>query len=270
MGAAADYLREHDRDRYYATLLLPEPVRARTQALMAFSAEIAAIPSRVTDPNAGEVRLRWWADALEGQGHGDVARKPLAAGLLAADLPVAPLLRMIRARRFDLYSDPMPDVETFEGYAGETVSVLFQLIAMMLNGDREPDNGDAAGHLGVTQALIGHVRAFGYHASRGRIFLPWSIFAANGVQENEVLSGTESEGLLAALHQLRDLAAAHLGKARTAIAALPRSLRPAFATIALLDWDLKAAESQMPFAPPRQRADWQKIAALSWWTWRNG
>jgi phytoene synthase len=165
----------------------------------------------------------------------------------------------------------MPDVATFEGYAGETVSTLYQLVAMLLNGGEEPESGDAAGHLGVAQALIGHLRAFGYHSSRGRIFLPWSIFAANGVREEEVFGGVVSEGLLAALQQARDLAVDHLHRARRAIFATPAALRPAFAMIALLPFELRAAESMAdaPFAVPRTRADWRKIAALSWWTWRN-
>lgn len=272
MGAAAGYLREHDRDRYLATLVLPRHVRARAQALFAFSAEVAAVGARVSDPAAGEIRLRWWIDAIEGRGHGDVARHPLAAELLAAGLPAPPLLRLVRARRFDLYADPMPDLAGFEGYAGETASVPIQLVATMLNGGAEPASGDAAGHLGVAQALLGHLRAFGYHASRGRIFLPWSLFAASGVREGEVLGGVTSEGLLAALQQVRELAADHLGKARAAVAVLPRPARPAFAVIALLPWQLKAAEASAdtPFAVPPERTDWRKIAALSSWMLRNG
>jgi phytoene synthase len=273
MDPVGEILRETDRERYFATLVLPELVRTHAQALFAFSADVSAIAARVSDPNAGEIRLQWWTDALEGRGHGDVDRNPLASALLAAiatfNLPRPPLLRLIRARRFDLYADPMPDVTSFEGYAGETVSILHQFVAMMLNGGAEPEGGDAAGHLGVAQALIGHIRALGYHASRGRIFLPWSVLAANGVAESEVLSGQSSEGLLAALQQLRELADEHMAKARTSIAAVPRQLRPAFAPLALLSWELRASDSEAPFAPPRQRADWRKIAALSWWTWRN-
>src|SRR5690606_40306165 len=133
------------------------------------------------------------------------------------------------ARRFDLYDDPMPDVLSFEGYAGETASVLYQLAAMVLNDGRELESGDAAGHLGVAHALVGHLRAFGLNASRGRLFLPLSVFAANGVTEGEIFSGTVSEGLLAAHHQLTELAREHLDKADAAIGRLPRPLRSAFA-----------------------------------------
>jgi phytoene synthase len=116
----------------------------------------------------------------------------------------------------------MPDLVSFEGYAGETVSALYQLDAMILNGGKPVETGDAAGHLGVAHALIGHLRAFGYNASKGRIFLPWAVLAANGVNEGEVLAGEMSEGLAAALAQLAEIAGDHLAKAAAAIAQAAR------------------------------------------------
>lgn len=272
---AAEFLKGNDRDRYFASLLLPEPARPAVQALLAFNADVASVRERAREPAAGEIRLQWWTDALEGEEHGAVRQNPLADALLDAmdayKLPAEPLHKLIAARRFDLYNDPMPDLPTFEGYAGETASVLYQLAAMVLNGGKELAGGDAAGHLGVAHALVGHLRAFGYNASQGRIFLPWSVLAANGVREGEVLTGTVSEGLLAARAQFVDLAREHLAKAGAAIAALPASLRPAFAPVALLGRYLVLVEAaeEAPFAPPRDVADWRKIAAMGWWSWRQ-
>src|SRR6478735_1400040 len=110
-GYVANFLRDADRDRYYAALLLNEPERAAVQALYAFSADVASIRDRAREPTAGEIRLQWWADALKGVGHGNVRQNPLAAALLDAitryGLPSGPLLRLVAARRFDLYQDPM-------------------------------------------------------------------------------------------------------------------------------------------------------------------
>ena len=275
MSQAGDFLKAHDPDRYYASLILKPEHRDAVQALYAFSADAAAIRERVSQPGMGEIRLQWWADALQNIAHGEVRQNPLAAELLDAAksyrLPTGPLLRLIAARRFDLYDDKMPDLATFEGYAGETVSVLYQLAAMILNGGEPVETGDAAGHLGVAHALIGHLGAFGYNASRGRLFLPWSIFAANGVHEQEVFEGRVSEGLLAGLAQIVDIANEHIAKADTAVAALPRRLRPAFAMIALLPSRLRALErgAESPYSPPRNSADWRKIAALWWWSARR-
>jgi len=265
-------LRQHDRDRYYASLLLPPGPREAVAALYAFNADIASIRDRAREPAAGEIRLQWWADALGGQGHGNVRQNPLADALLETvadyNLPVAPLSRMVAARRFDLYQDPMPDTATFEGYAGETTSALYQLAAMILNGGRPVEPGDAAGHLGVAHALIGHLRAFGYNASRGRIFLPWDVFAVCGVEEKDVIVGTPSEGLAIALTRLSEMASGHLSMARSAIAELPRPLRTAFAPIAVLPRQLRRLDLDRPFVGQRDLPDWQKIALMMGWRLR--
>jgi len=273
---AAQALRESDRDRYLSTLVLPSDKRPAVTAILAFNADIAAVRERVTNPAPGEIRLQWWNDALAGEQHGAVRQNPLADALLDTvqlyGLPVGTLQRLLGARRFDLYDDPMPDLETFEGYAGETASTLFQLAAMILNEGEPVEPGDAAGHLGVAQAMTGHLRAFGYVASQGRIMLPLNVFAANGVREAEIFAGEDSEGLHAALGQIAELAGDHLDKARASIALLPRPLRPAFAAIALVEGQLARWREQVtnPFLPPREDPDWRKIARLAWWHWRNG
>ncbi len=273
VGYVASFLRDADRDRYYASLLVRPPEQAAVQALYAFAADVASIRDRAREPAAGEIRLQWWTDALKGEGHGSVRQNPLAAALFDAiaryNLPAGPLLRLVAARRFDLYQDPMPDVRSFEGYAGETVSVLFQLAAMVLNGGAEVETGDAAGHLGVAHALVGHLRAFGYNASTGRIFLPMNIFAANGVRDNEILAGQESEGLFAALAQIGDMAQEHLVKAKAAVRDLPKALRVAFAPAALLPRQATLVlNARTPFAASGDLSDWQKIARMTWWSLR--
>jgi phytoene synthase len=163
----------------------------------------------------------------------------------------------------------MPDVASFEGYAGETVSVLYQLAAMVLNGGTEVETGDAAGHLGVAHALAGHLRAFGFNASQGRIFLPMSIFAANGVTDGEILLGHRERGPVRGAGADRDLAEEHLGKARTAVAALPKPLRPAFAPVAIIGAQAKlAVGAAAPFAEARDLSDWRKLLGMWWWSAR--
>jgi phytoene synthase len=272
---AAEALRQGDRDRYLSTLVLDGAHRDAVTALYAFNADVASIRQRVSDPAPGEIRLQWWSDALEGQGHGAIRQNPVADALLDTmaryNIPAGTLLRLIGARRFDLYDDPMPDLESFEGYAGETVSTLYQLAAMILNDGETIETGDAAGHLGVAHAMIGHLRAFAHVSSQGRIVLPWSIMAANGVTEDEIFSGTASEGVVEALGQVADLAVEHVNKADTAIRKLPARLRPAFAQFAVLDAQLKLylKHSAGPFALAPDEPDWRKIARLAWWSWRN-
>lgn len=272
---AAEVLRTLDRDRYLATLVLPAEFRPAVSSLLAFNAEVAFIRERVSAPQPGEIRLQWWNDALTGEGHGAVRQNPVADALLDTvatfRLPVGTFQRLLGARRFDLYDDPMPDLESFDGYAGETASTLLQLSAMILNRGEVVEPGDAAGHLGVAQAMLGHMRALGPVSAQGRIMLPLSILSANAVSEGELFAGTDSEGLQAALGQLTDLVEDHLRRAREAIAALPAQIRPAFAIIAVLERQLHLLKTtaRTPFGPPPDEPDWRKIARLALWAWRN-
>lgn len=271
----AQFLKAADPDRYYASLVIPEARRAAVQSIYAFAAEVASVRERVSDPAPGEIRLQWWDDALTGQGHGNVRQNPVADMLLTTigeyGLPTVPLQRLIAARRFDLYQDPMPDVTSFEGYAGETVSVLYQYAAMILNDGVPVEEGDAAGHLGVANAYIGHARAFGYNASHHRIFLPMPLLQAHGVSERQVFLGQAGPGVSSLLEQVADLAREHLAKADTAIAGLPPSLRPAFACAAVLRAELAQLKhvQRQPFTAPPSLPAWRKIAIMSWWALRN-
>ncbi|MCS6760925.1 MAG: squalene/phytoene synthase family protein [Candidatus Devosia symbiotica] len=272
---AAEALRSGDRDRYLATLVLTGAHRDAVIALYAFNADVASVRERVSDPAPGEMRLQWWSDVLDGRECGAVRQNPVADALLNTieryTIPTGTLLRLIGARRFDLYDDPMPDLESFEGYAGETVSTLYQLAAMILNDGQAIETGDAAGHLGVAHAMIGHLRAFGHFAAQGRIMLPWTIFVANGVHEDEIFSGTQSEGLFEALGQISELAADHLARAEAAIALIPGHFKLAFASIAVLKSQLNGLKYRPRglFMEAPDDADWLKITRLAWWSFRN-
>lgn len=270
----ADFLKRHDHDRYLSTLILPEKHRDAVQALFAFSADVAAIPARVSEPGPGEIRLQWWKDALEGVGHSGGNQNPLASALMQTietyELPIKQLVRLIAARRFDLYQDPMPDMPTFEGYAGETNSTLYQFAAIILNDGASVENGDAAGHLGVAHALVGHVAALGHNAARGRIYLPQSLFNAHSVSEQSLLAGQGGDALSAAITQILELAAGHMQKADIAIAELPKVARPAFAMIAIVHAQLRLLrKSTTSFPTLAGPADWQKIISLIWWALRK-
>lgn len=272
---AADQLRELDRDRYAASLVIPARHRAAVQSIFAFSAEIAAIRERVSEPVPGEIRLQWWVDAIEGEGHGAIASNPVADALFQTlerhQLPSGPLLRLLAARRFDLYNDPMPDIGQFEGYAGETVSVLYQYAAMILAGGPVDQAADAAGHLGVAQALAGHIRAFGYNASRGQLFLPLALFTAHGVREADIHAGVVSEGLRAALTQASELAQTHAEKAADAIAGLDGGIKPAFAAISLVRNDIRTLPRQIaqPFAALPAPSAFSRLSSVVWWALRH-
>jgi hypothetical protein len=73
-----------------------------------------------------------------------------------------------------------------------------------------------------------------------------------------------------ALTRLADLAHEHLLKAGAAIVAVPGELRSVFAPVSLLRAELNSLDFESPFQPPRDLADWRKIARLWWWRVRAG
>ena len=253
------------QDRFIADLFAPKSVRRHLVALHAFDAEIAQIRYAVSEPALGEIRLQWWRDAIA---HDQHSGNPLAAALLqtiaALDLPKAAFDALLTARIFDLYNDPMPTMADFEGYAGETASVLVQFAVLALAGGDDPDAADASGHAGVAISLRRALVRFGDDARRRQLFLPRDRFDAGGVDLEDVFAGRPSDGLRQTLADLRGSARVHLEKARAEITSLPKTVRPAFLPLALIQPDLDRLKGTEPFQPPRPIPRWRR----QWLIWR--
>src|SRR5512138_890626 len=129
-------VRASDKDRYLTALFLPAAVRPHAFALLAFNLEVSAIRERAHDPLAGEVRLQWWRDMLAERAAGGIAGNPVAAALAATieqyRLPLPVFERLIEAREFDLYDDPMPSTAAFDAYLRLTSSALFELVGWVI------------------------------------------------------------------------------------------------------------------------------------------
>jgi phytoene synthase len=155
-------VRAADKDRFLAALFAPADRRGPLFALYAFNVEVARVAEIVREPMAGEIRLQWWRDVLSGERAGEAAANPVAAALLDAiarhALPAEPLLRLIEARAFDLYDDPMPNLAALEAYLGATSSALIALAGRILAGDH-PAIADAARPAGLAYGMAGLIRA---------------------------------------------------------------------------------------------------------------
>lgn len=238
-------VRDGDPDRYVATLFAPADKRSHLFALYAFSLEVARVRDAVREAIAGELRLQWWRDALQGEARGDVKANPVAAALddtiVRVRLPRQAFVDLIDARLFDVYDDPMPSLTDLEGYCGETSSVLIRLATLILSPD-DPGPADAAGHAGVAYAVAGLLRAFPWHARRGQVYLPSSVLERHGVDRDQIIEGRSSPGLLAALHEMRGVARTHLERARALNGVIPVPARTAFLPVALVPAFLKGME----------------------------
>ena len=265
-------IREEDPDRYFAALFAPAEKRRHLFALYAFSLEIAKIRDVVSQSLAGEIRLQWWRDALEGTARGDALANPVAAALddtiTRFNLPRQALLDLIDARVHDLYDDPIPTVNDLEGYCGETASSVIRLATLILSDGDDPGSAEAAGHAGVAYAMTGLLRAFPWHARRGQLYVPpVEVLARHGIERADVVTGTAGGTLRDALAEMRAQVRHHLAKSGQLIPECGRASAPAFLPLALAPLYLREMEraDYDPFTSVVDAPSWRKLWAL----WRQ-
>ena len=236
----ATLVREHDFARYASTLFVPTARRRGLLALYAFNLDIARIPDQVSQPLPGEIRLQWWTDLLEGLDHGGVEGHPVAAELLRAireyALPPGPLLRLIEARKFDLYNDPMPTLIALEAFCDDTVATLFTTAAGVLAPASE-QVGHVARHVGIAQGILRTLARLPRDAARRQLYLPEEILTRHGVTDEQVFATKASPAIAAVCAQLLAEARTHRDAALNLLVEVSPEARLAFLQLALLDHD---------------------------------
>jgi phytoene synthase len=260
----AELVRAHDFTRYAAALFVPAPQRRALLALYAFNVEICRVPTQVSQPLPGEVRLQWWSDALRGEAHGGIEGNPVAAELLWAvrtySLSVEQLSRLIEEHHFDLYNDPMPTMASLEGYLGDTSAALFSLAAAIL-GPQSSDVEHLARHAGLAQGMTQMIASLSFDASHRRLFVPLQILAEHGCETEDIFAGKQTPRLRAALNEMFDEARSHLNAALSLLSTVSSEVRPAFLPLAQVGRDLERLSRAdhdpfMPYSPSRFKTLW--------------
>jgi len=265
-----DMVRAADKDRFLATLFAPAERRGALFALYAFNLEVARIREVIHEPLAGEIRLRWWIDLLEGSGHETARANPVAAALLDTieihGLAVKPLIDLVEARQFDLYNDPMPTMAALEIYARRTASNLIGT-AMTILGDADAAAAGIAASAGIAYAMTGLLRVFALHASRGQLYMPTDLLQPHGVQTSEIFAGRSSAELRAALRELCDRAYQNYEAMRRHIDQVPAGLIPALlpAMLVPLYLDRMRSRDYDPFRSVVEVPQWRR----QWVLWRT-
>jgi phytoene synthase len=164
---------ETDKERYWASLYAPAGRRDALYALYAFDHEISRVASVVREPMAGEIRLQWWRDVVEGRRDEEALANPVAAALLEVvsryDVPTARL-----AAAIDAHADALHEASSdIESYGAAAIGTIIALAARILGGD----NAEAehiASHVGIAQAyaLAKQPREARNHLDRARDLLP--------------------------------------------------------------------------------------------------
>jgi len=247
----AQLVRDHDFERYAATLFVAPRARRPLLALYAFNTELRRIRDHVSQPLPGEIRLQWWRDLIDGDARGSVEANPVAAELMTAvsnhDLPRSELSRLVDARVFDLYDDPMLSLEMLERYCDDTAGRLFSLSARILGGASGMVE-HAAHHAGIAHGIGGAIAGLPLHAARKQLYLPQDVLSEAGVKEADIFAGRSTPPLQIAIKALVGVARSHLDQAMDLLIAVPADAKRVFLPLALARRTLDSLPEN-PFAP---------------------
>jgi 15-cis-phytoene synthase len=268
-------VRDADKDRYLASLFAPAAARRHLFALYAFASEIARVREAAREPLPGEIRLQWWRDVLDGEGHGEVLANPVAAALLdtvaQCALPKERLIALIDAHGFDLYDDAMPSLADLDAYAERTAGTLFALGAQILGG---ADGADAFAAAAVPAAIAYGVaqrlRTFPRDIARRQIFVPLDLLGQHGITRDEIEARKNTAGLRATLAALRRHAQGAFEQFRAVTHGIPETCAPAFLMVTLVPpvlarLDAAAADPFRQIEVPQWRRQWALWRAARKW-----
>lgn len=207
-------LKAADFARYMSVLFAPEAHRNALCALHLYTIELARVPQLVREPMAGEIRLQWWQEVLNGQRDGEAEANPISKALLEAiahyGLPRAALATMAEARIFDLYNDPMPDLKSFEGYCGEIYAVPYQIAVMILANEGANSTSELSGHAGMVSGIAGVLRRLPHDISAQKCAIPREILSASGLDHERLMTLEDPSQMIPAMDALQALGRDHL------------------------------------------------------------
>ena len=261
-------LKAGDRTAWIATLFAPAERRSALHAIGAFALEVRGVRDKVREPLAGELRLQWWTDAIEGETRGDVHGHPIAAALLDTvrryGLSRSALTGFIDSERDDLYDESIPTLDAFDTRADRTEGALIAQRALVLTGSDSGTTADAALHAGRAIAVVDAIRAL--ETKRTQVLVPLDMLRRQEVGTADVKIGRSSPPVLAAIAGLAAHATAELNALRALRLLIEPEIAPALLTANVVEPILRRV-ARRGFDPFVTRADlpqWRK----QWILWR--
>ncbi len=193
----AQTVKEQDSDRFLLSMLMPAEFREDLLVLFAFYHEIAKTREVVSETMLGQIRLKWWQEAIENIYKSDAVLEhetleALADVIARRGLAYEDFETLIYAREFDL-EDVLPgNVEGFVNYCDFTLSPLMRLVMQIMGDEPKAEPVQAAA---VNYALMGLLRAVPFHAARHRCYLPEDLMKQHGQGVNALYDLKPAEGL---------------------------------------------------------------------------
>jgi hypothetical protein len=129
-------LRGLDGDLYLCHLFAPAESRDALLVLYHLYADIARIPSLVSDPMIGAIRLQWFRDLLDAVAEGESRGAPIGEALLVHPLPRDQALPLIDGREAAL-QDGARNLQELETEAQIIGPALMRASAQLLKADAD-------------------------------------------------------------------------------------------------------------------------------------
>lgn len=188
-------VRDQDVDRYYVSLFAPDRVRRHLWALLAFNAEVAKIPSLVSEPMLAEIRLQWWREAFDSIESGTPRAHPVVEEL--SEIPTFSDIRARLDQILDAWSSYFEgDCDTLAGlekHARNTGGALSSAMLQVMTKHADPAEIQLVENAGMVWSLLGSVRGLPHALVQAGV---QNFDAAEGEQ---VTLGTSREGAATAL-----------------------------------------------------------------------
>jgi phytoene synthase len=249
-----DLVRAHDRDRYLATLFAPAQHRNPLYALYAFNIEIARVGEAAREPMPGEIRLQWWREAVSGERDSEAAAHPVASALRETmqryRIDAERLVALIDAHTFDLYGEPFASLDELDNHGALTEGVVLGTAAKILGAEGFAIDAIAR-HGGIALTIARSLMLLPQHAARRQIYLPREVLERHAVTVESICAGQDSDGLRAALAEMRRHARRQLRAASLEAGDVPIALSPALLPLATIGPQFRRMDRRgyEPFAP---------------------
>lgn len=255
-----------DPDRTLAVALAEPADRPILAALVLLNAELARIPEVVSEPMAGMIRYQWWRDAVARAARAEGRTlhpllPPLAEALADGRLQPAALDALIDAREAELERLQPDDLNALETYVAATSGALHALMAEALGGDARVV--EAARRSGNAYALVGILRAIGFHQAQGRLLLPADLVEREGIDRSDILAARNQEALARVSAAILERARGHLAAAAAA-GPFARRVLPSLLPARLAARQISRLEAAGPLAAGAATRDAWTVPDLLW------
>ena len=274
-------LRDGDRPRFLCSLFLPQIHRAAVFALYKFNLDVARVGVEISDPMIGQLRLKWWYDAVSNIGTGKVPNHPTVVILDRVfsqyNLDPAVLQSVVEAYVEQLIMARQINLAGLLSNLDKTLGRLNELIIHIIDGVCSDEAVKAGFHIARASGLSNLIRNLPKTISRGRVYIPEDICCSEAVSTLDLMELNSQRllpsGVIKVIRAIVEVAEDELHQGRKLRSFIDRSTRPVLLTGTIAGQELAAIKAS-GFDPRRLQHRLIEPGPVSmaklWWTALQG